>query len=152
MNIKNWSPLKWVLVASVLLSVLLFASVAGLTMFVLTSLKSSAAYEGSLERVQAEPAVIELLGEPIEPGLLVVGSVNKRNPVHPGIYSGEADISHRIYGPRGSGMVYVVATMKGDSWTCAVLSVDFDDREEDLELGGFLIPNHKEMPVLDDNH
>ena len=60
-----------------------------------------------MARARANPEVVAALGEPIESGLLISGSINVEGS------GGNVDVSIPISGPKGSGTLYVVGTRIG---------------------------------------
>lgn len=81
-------------------------------------LRSSDVATMALERARSEPAVVQALGEPIEMGLLVQGSVSREGS------GGNAELSVPISGPKGSAMVEVTAVRKSGKWTLTQVSFD----------------------------
>ena len=91
-------------------------------------IKSSDAYEGALALAKADAKVIETLGEPIEAGLFVGGSVEVAGP------SGEAQLSIPLSGPEGSGKLYVEATKSAGRWEFHLLELEAEGRPERIDL------------------
>jgi hypothetical protein len=91
-------------------------------------IRSNEAYIEALERARTSPAVIEELGEPVEPGFWVGGSVNSSGP------SGEADLMFPITGPDGSGTVYLQATKSAGIWSFERLEVEVEKRSGRIDL------------------
>lgn len=108
-----------VLVAGVALSI---------TLFVFGMLKSSDAYRGALEITRQHPVARRELGEPMDPGLFVKGSVNVTGP------SGSADLAIPISGPRGEGELFVVATKSAGRWQFSRLELELDGRPGRIDL------------------
>ncbi len=50
------------------------------TAFVMSVVKSSDAYTMAMERAESNPVVVEALGEPIEAGFMIMGSVQTSGP------------------------------------------------------------------------
>lgn len=121
---RNW---KWVLVAALLASLLLLA---GLVFAILTfasgMLRSSEPYRLALDRARAHPAVAAALGTPIEPGWLPQGSIKIENR------SGEADLGIAIRGPRGEGIIDVVASRRAGEWRYELMRVKAGAESIDL--------------------
>lgn len=72
--------------------------------------RSSGIQEEVLGRVRADPEAVAALGEPIEAGWLIQGSIHLSDD------GGEADFSLPVSGPDGSGRVYVVAQRRAGEW------------------------------------
>lgn len=92
------------------------------------AIRQSGIQQEALERVRTHPALIESLGEPIETGWMIEGSIN----VSPG--SGEADYSIPLSGPKGEGRLYVVATKPGNDWQFEELYVVLDGSGQRIDL------------------
>lgn len=84
-------------------------------------LKKSDAYTASLEAVQSHPQVIEALGEPIDAGFFVGGSVNLSNN------DGDADLTYDVSGPQGTGTVSVKGTKTAGTWSYEVMEIQIED-------------------------
>ena len=83
-----------------------------------SNIKESEAYTEAIAIAQQDPRVIEVLGEPIEPGFFLSGSVNFSGS------TGEADIQIPLSGPKGSATLYVVAHRSAGEWEFERLEVD----------------------------
>jgi hypothetical protein len=101
---------------------------AGIVALVMGSLKQSDAYKEALNRVRADAAAVEALGEPIEPGFLLSGSVNVSGP------SGDAVLSIPLQGPKGRGTLYLEATKRAGRWEYSLLELAVDVRAERIDL------------------
>lgn len=125
---RNW---KWAVPLGCLAFVLaLVALVGAIVLLVFGLMKSSDVYRHALAEARASPAVVEALGEPIEPGWYLSGNLEVRGP------SGEADIAIPISGPKGDGTIYVVATKEAGLWSYEVLEVEVAATGERIELPG----------------
>ena len=94
------------------------------------ALRSSDAYKQAIEIAITDPAVIEALGEPIEAGWFVTGSINLQND------AGTADLTIPLNGSRNDGTLYVGANKSGGVWTFVQLEVQVDGRERNIDLLG----------------
>lgn len=94
-------------------------------------IKSSDAYKDSVAAVQSNPAAIEALGEPIEPGFFFQGSINLENG------EGNADFRIPVSGPKGSGEVHVVGTKASGSstWQYSTWELKVEGNPEPIPLG-----------------
>lgn len=108
---------KWIVLGCVGLIVVGLCVAAGIVALVMGSLKQSDAYKTALEKVQASPAAVEALGEPIEPGFFLSGSVNVNGP------SGDAVLSVPVHGARGKGTLYLEATKQAGRWKYSLLEL-----------------------------
>ena len=121
---RNW---KWVVPCGCLVLIGVAAAfVGGLVWAVRTAMTSSEAYQLAVERAVRHPAVIETLGEPVEPGWFVSGSVEVTGP------AGTADISVPIRGSRGRGTLYVVAEKSAGEWSFERLELESGGSRYDL--------------------
>ncbi len=66
--------------------------------------KSSEPFTQSIAAAEANPAVVEAIGTPIEPGLMPQGSFNFTNG------TGEVNFNIPVSGPKGKGTIRVVGT------------------------------------------
>jgi hypothetical protein len=107
---RNW---KWAVPAFVIVSVgVLVWAVFG---FVTEAFRSSYAYQEALARARANPAVVEQLGTPIEPGRFVSGSISVSGA------RGEADLAIPVSGPKGRGTLYARASRRAGEWRFSML-------------------------------
>jgi Cytochrome oxidase complex assembly protein 1 len=125
---RNW---KWLVPLGCLTSVVaLFAFVAAIVLVVFGFMKSSDVYQHAVETSRSSQAVVEALGEPIEPGWYMTGTINVSGT------SGKADISIPISGPKGTGTLYAVATKRAGAWNYEVLEVELATGGERIDLRG----------------
>ena len=94
----------------------------------------------AMDRVRANPAVVEALGEPIEMGWMMSGSVNIETD------GGEADYSMPISGPNGEGRMYVDAERIDGVWRFDELYVRVDGERIDV-IGGVELPMESSAPA-----
>jgi hypothetical protein len=107
---RNW---KWLVPVFGLVPVL----VACIFLLVFGMFKSSDVYAEALGSAKANEEVKAALGEPVEAGYWVVGSL-KQNGL-----SGRANLKIPLAGPKGSGTLYVKATKADDRWQYSTLEV-----------------------------
>jgi len=100
---------RWAWAGSIVFIVLAFTCIA----IPLTFMRQSEAFRLSLKEVQRHREIGSLLGEPIEPGLLVTGSVFTSGP---NSEAGEADLHYSVRGGRAKGEVSVYALKRAGSW------------------------------------
>ncbi len=125
---RNW---KWFIPAVVLALILMCVSCAALLMTtVFGAIKSSDVYKQALTQAQVNPEVIAALGEPVEPGFLVSGSVETSGQ------AGQADLSIPLSGPQASGTLYVSAVKEAGEWQFNRLEVVVEDSGERIDLLG----------------
>ncbi len=105
---RNW---KWVVPTGCLGMALALASLVVLMVWsVGRMMKSSDAYRMAIARAKANPEVVRALGEPIEEGFFVSGSIQTAGS------SGSASLTCPIRGPKGKGTVYVEAVRFAGEW------------------------------------
>lgn len=109
--------LKWVLPVAIICGILIFISM--LFLIIMSIMRSSDAYQTGLLAAKNNAQLIELIGEPIESGWFITGSVQISGS------SGSADILIPISGPKGSGTVHVVGEKKLDVWR--FIRINFQD-------------------------
>ncbi len=123
---QNW---KWVLpVGCVGTLLVVVALVVSLGVALFSMFRSSDVYAGALEQATRHPEVIAALGDPVEPGWMVTGTMSINNG------SGEADISIPLGGPDGKGVLYVVGERSGGEWTYERLEIRIDGRTDRIDL------------------
>jgi hypothetical protein len=128
---KGWMGRNWpwacgcgclgLLLAGIALAVVIVVAVFGV-------LRSSDVYVDSLARAQADPAVIEALGEPIEAAYFFAGNVNVSGA------GGTADMTIPISGPRGEGTLYIVANKFQGEWQYTTQEVQIAASGERIDL------------------
>jgi hypothetical protein len=114
---KSWLARNWIWLAGLgcltpfLLVggcvVLMVGGLAG----VFGMLKSSDVYTQSLAAVTGDPRVVASVGEPIESSFMPQGSFNLRNN------DGDANITYKVWGPKGTASVHFIATKTAGVWT-----------------------------------
>jgi len=125
---KRPAWVKWVVLGCLGFFVVGVCIVAGIVTLVMGSLKQSDAYKDALAAVRSNPAAVEALGEPIEPGFYLSGSVNVTGP------AGDAVLSIPLHGPRGKGTLYLEATKRAGRWEYSLLELAVDGKEERIDL------------------
>lgn len=102
---------------------------AGIFFGVTKILKSNAPYNDSIAAVQANPAAVAALGEPIKPGLIPTGNISINNG------DGTVDFAIPVSGPKGSGKVHVEGTKKnGGPWIYQVWELKVEGAPEPIPL------------------
>jgi Cytochrome oxidase complex assembly protein 1 len=102
--------------------------IAAVVYFAFGSIKSSTVYQEAITKTRSNADVIRELGEPIEPGWLISGTINVNES------SGNADLSIPVSGPKKSGTVYVVATKKMGKWDIYGLEVAVEGENKRINL------------------
>ncbi len=125
---KNWFARHLVLTIVLLVTLAAIGFVVALLFGILGLLKSSDVYKEAVSRAQHAPAVVEVLGEPVQPGWWFTGNISVNGP------SGSADLAIPISGPKGKGTVYAVATKQGGQWAFKVLEVAIDGQARRISL------------------
>ena len=125
---KRPAWVKWVGLGCVGLIAIVALAVWGFVALIMGSLKQSDAYKEALAAVRADSAAVEALGEPIEPGFFLSGSVNVSGP------SGDAELSIPLHGPKGKGTLYLEATKRAGRWDYSLLELAVDGTEKRIDL------------------
>jgi len=126
---RNWVLIIGVGCLAVVCACVVF--VGGIFAVVFATIRSTDVYQQALQTAQSDPRVIEALGEPVEAGFMVSGSVRMNAGE-----GGTADLSIPISGPNGSGTVYAVATSSGGVWTFSTLEVEIAGQPGRIDLLG----------------
>lgn len=118
---RNW---KWFVPVGCLGLVLLgVLAAAGLFFGIMGGIKRSEVFQMALERARSSPAAVEALGEPIEPGWWVSGSVNVSGA------AGEASLAAPVSGPQGEGKLYVEGVKQAGEWRLTLLELEVEGGE-----------------------
>lgn len=130
---RSWYQNPWLwgvggcCIGCILIPVLIVAVLGGGVVYLF---KKSDIQEEVLARVRAHPEAMADLGEPVEAGWQVHGSINLSND------EGEADFSMPVTGPEGRGRVYVVAHRRAGEWRFEELLLRLEGGEEIDLLAG----------------
>jgi hypothetical protein len=123
---RNW---KWfVPVLAVVMLALFAAFFAAIFAFVFGMMKSSEPYREALTRATADPQIVQALGEPIESGYFVQGSISTQGA------TGEANLAIPLKGPKGSAKIYVDATQSAGLWEYKTLVVQIEGNNQRIDL------------------
>jgi hypothetical protein len=102
--------------------------VVAIAIFVLGALKTSDVYKEALRRVEESPRVVAEIGQPVEDGWFVSGSIDVRDS------SGEANFVIPLKGPKGAGKVYVVASKRLGQWQFSSLTFEAESSSKRVDL------------------
>jgi hypothetical protein len=108
--------------------VLAVGGLAGIAAIVFATIKHSEAYSRGVDLARHNNKVIELLGEPVETGWWVSGSINVSGS------SGEADLAVPLSGRRNKGMLYVLAHKRAGEWKFERAEVEIDGQQQRIDL------------------
>ena len=123
---RNW---KWFIPVGCLSIVLIaVAFVGAVAYFIIGSVKSSDLYQQAMIKTRSNAAVVRELGEPIETGWMVSGSINVEGN------SGHADLKIPISGPKKSGVLYALAEKKQGKWDFSSLEVEIEGESKRINL------------------
>jgi hypothetical protein len=92
------------------------AFVASLLAFIEWRVKSSPVYQTSVADAHASPAVLKILGQPINEGWFVSGQVTEFSDG-----GGRATLAIPLDGPKGNGTLRVEATRQAGNWRFSIL-------------------------------
>ena len=102
--------------------------IGGIVVFAMSAMKQSEVYVTAVERARQSPAVVEALGEPLEPAWYLSGNVNVSRS------SGNADLAIPVRGPKGKGTIYAVGKKSAGRWTMRQLEVEVAGQEQRIDL------------------
>lgn len=127
---RNW---KWAVPVGCLAGLLLFVGALAILFFLIygavtTAIRSSDAYEVGMAQARANPDLKTALGEPIESGFWLSGSINVNGS------SGNVDVSIPISGPKGTGTLYVVGTRSAGRWQYSTMAAEVPGRSGRIDL------------------
>ena len=100
----------------------------GLTGVVTGAVRSSEVYQYAMDSALNDPEVIDVLGEPINAGFFVQGSINVNGP------TGEASLAIPLKGAERNGTLHVAADRIAGVWNYTMLEVAFDDLPRRIDL------------------
>jgi hypothetical protein len=110
--------------------VLTVAFAALIATLILSGVKSSWACSEGVELARQNPTVVAELGEPIDAGWLVTGSIRVTGP------SGRAELAIPLHGPQNSATLYVVAHKQVGQWQFERAEVEVEGKAERIDLLG----------------
>ncbi|MCW7764627.1 cytochrome c oxidase assembly factor Coa1 family protein [Photorhabdus luminescens] len=121
---RSWLVRKWKWMIVCFIPVF----IAGVFTIAMSAMKSSEPYKKALSLAQSNPAVKSVLGQPIEAGWFVSGSISES----------EAGFEIPITGNRSGGTVYVDADKHAGHWRYKSITVQPDSGEQliDVLAGG----------------
>lgn len=102
--------------------------VGGILFLILNDFTSSPVYIQALKAARADPRVIQALGEPIQPGWFVTGSLEEQG------LSGDANLVIPLSGSRKNGTLYAAAREGNGVWRFYTLAVRVDGDSEIITL------------------
>jgi len=112
----------WLLAGAVVLLAITFV------LGIISMIGNSEVCQMAVERAQADPAALQLVGIPVERGFLVSGSIQISGP------SGHADLAIPIHGSKARGTIYAVAVKSAGLWQFKVLELAVKGRQERIDL------------------
>ncbi len=123
---RNW---KWFVPTGCLTTIILFVLLIGSIFWGVTSMiKNSDTYKYPMELANNNREVISFLGTPIESVFMIQGSISSSGP------AGNASLSIPIKGPKGKGVIYIVAEKKAGRWEYEVLEIEIEGITERIQL------------------
>jgi hypothetical protein len=139
---RNW---KWV-VPSGCLGILLSCGCLGALIFGLTwqTLRSTGVFVEAVAQAKQSPEVRQALGEPIEAGMMLQGSIETHNGDR-----GSANFSVPLKGSKAEGTLFVEAYKNGEKWQFTTLAVEVPGRPTIDLLGGAPAPPADTVPFPD---
>lgn len=107
-------------IAGVIVWVLAIGFAGSMVVIVPTIIKSTGAYQLTMETARADERVQQALGEDFDAGFWVGGSVETNNGL------GRASLSIPVTGSKGKGSIISEASSRGGVWTLSLLYVTVD--------------------------
>jgi hypothetical protein len=101
---------------------------AAIAVIILGAIKSSWACSQGVDLARHNHNVVEKLGEPIETGWFVFGSIEVAGP------TGDAHIAVPLHGPQNSGTLYVDAHKSAGQWQFDRAEVEVNGQEKRIDL------------------
>jgi hypothetical protein len=83
--------------------------------------------------------VRELVGDPLVAGCIATGSIHLKDS------NGYADLSIPISGPKGKGLIHLIAVKSGGPWQFRTLQVAVEGRAEVIDLLSVQPPAEREF-------
>ncbi len=114
--------------SSVLGLAFLVALVGGILYLLMSAFTSSPVYIQALKAARADSRVVQALGEPIQPGWFILGSLQEQG------LSGDANLAIPISGPRKGGTLYAAARKGNGVWQFYTLAVQVDGEDQVITL------------------
>ena len=102
--------------------------IAGILFLVFGALKSSPVYTRAVAAAQSDQRIIQAMGEPIQPGWYLTGSVEEQG------ISGEATLTIPISGSRKNGTLFASARKQNGVWVFYTLAVQVDGDDKIIPL------------------
>ena len=110
----GWWPKNksWILPVAIILGCIgIFILVIAIVIyFVVGAVKQTEPYLQGLNYAKTNPAVIALIGEPMEPSFFVGGSIPSPNE------QGMVDLAITVSGPKGNGVILIAGQSQGGQW------------------------------------
>jgi len=100
----------------------------GIIVFTFSTIKSTTVYQEAVVQATDDPEVINALGEPIETGFAISGSVSVNDD------SGDANLAIPLSGSKRDGTLYVEATRTSGEWSFHVLEVEVEGSSGRINL------------------
>ena len=119
---KNW---KWLVLV---LATGCIAFAVGLVVMIFGLIKNTTPYKVAVQEAETDQRIIELIGEPIEPGWWVSGSTETSGG------KGSADLMIPVSGPNGKMTIYVEAKKTAGEWTYETIIAESEDSQQRINL------------------
>ncbi|MEM9774926.1 MAG: cytochrome c oxidase assembly factor Coa1 family protein [Chloroflexota bacterium] len=120
--------LRWVIGLGCLLPLCCTLLVGTISGVVFSVIRNSDVASQAIEIIQEDPRVRDQLGEPVNIGWFLTGSIEVSGN------SGSANLVIPVSGPRASGSVSVDATLSGDEWRYDSMRFSLDGEEDFVDI------------------
>ena len=123
---RNW---KWFVPVGCLGMIALgLAAVTGLFFLIMGGLRSTDVFEDAVTTARSNPQLIQAIGKPIEPGVLITGSYSLSGS------GGEANLETHLSGPEGGARLFIRASKTSGVWTYETLRVVVEEDQGAIDL------------------
>ncbi len=119
---KNW---KWLVLV---LATGCIALPVGLVLMIFGLIKNTTPYKVAIQEAASDQRVIDLIGEPIEPGWWVSGNTETSGG------KGSTDLMIPVSGPNGRMTIYVEAQKSAGAWSYETLIAESEDSKQRINL------------------
>ena len=118
--------LKWIIGLGIGISLFCAACFICFIVGIFASMKTSGGYQLAVNTAKGHPTAQQVLGVPIEDGLIVTGSVEENDA------SGFADLVIPVNGPNESGKLHAIAVKEENTWRLNSLVLEVGGQEYQL--------------------
>jgi hypothetical protein len=96
--------------------------------FSFLAFRTSTIYKQTMAAVRKDERLIELIGSPVQPGLLVLGTFSRHAA------GTMVNLTIPLYGPKGKATAFAVGSRTGKEWRFTTLQVQAKGRPDHIDL------------------